>query len=278
VPFLYLFTKIRMKLKHTLTFSLLAVGLVAARAQEIKPNSPAPAAPAAPAFTEAQMLEEFGWFIGKRVGLSELEFGKTDMDAFLKGLSNAAANKESPYELEKIGPAMDEFLQKKQEVYTDKLKKKGAAETAALFAKLKENKNVVELPSGLRYEIVKPGSGAFPKATDTIKVHYTGALVDGTVFDSSVQRNEPMEIALNEVIPGWTEGIQKVNKGGKIKLYVPAALAYGERGQGSIPPGSTLVFDVELLDILPPAPTPSAPALTIPSLPGMPGAPTPAGK
>src|SRR5215216_6878344 len=165
---------------------------------------------------------------------------------------------------------MDEFLQKKQAVFTDKLKKKSAAESEALFAKLKTNKNVVELPSGLRYEIVKPGTGAFPKPTETVKVHYTGTLVDGTVFDSSVQRNEPAEFPLNEVIPGWTEGIQKVNKGGKIKLYVPAALAYGDRGQGSIPPGSTLVFDVELLDILPPAPPP---ALTLPGMQGMPGMP-----
>jgi FKBP-type peptidyl-prolyl cis-trans isomerase len=273
-----------MKLKHSLTFSLLALGLVTARAQEIKVNLPGksdqPAAPAAPAFTEAQMLEEFGWFIGKRVGLSELEFGKAEMDAFLKGLNNAAANKESPYELEKIGPMMDEFLQKKQLVFTDKLKKKSAAESAALFAKLKDNKNVVELPSGLRYEITKAGAGAFPKGTDTVKVHYTGTLVDGTVFDSSVQRNDPLEIALNEVIPGWTEGIQKVNKGGKIKLYVPASLAYGDNGQGSVPPGSTLVFDVELLDILPPAPAAASP-ITIPGMSGMPGIPSgpaPAGK
>lgn len=269
-----------MKLKHSLTFSLLALGLVTARAQEIKLNLPGKsdqpaAAPAAPAFTEAQLIEEFGWFIGKRVGLSELEFGKAEMDALLKGLNNAAANKESPYELEKIGPLMDEFMQKKQAVFTEKMKKKSSADAAAYFAKLKDNKNVVELPSGLRYEIVKQGTGAFPKPTETVKVHYTGTLVDGTVFDSSVQRNEPAEFPLDQVIPGWTEGIQKVSKGGKIKLYVPANLAYGDDGRQGIPPGSTLVFDVELLDIKPTAP---APAMSMPGMPGMPGSPAPAGK
>jgi FKBP-type peptidyl-prolyl cis-trans isomerase len=277
VSFLYLLPKLRMKLKHSLTFSLLAFGLVTARAQEIKLNlpgksdQPATAAPAAPAFTESQLIEEFGWFIGKRVGLSELEFGKAEMDSLLKGLNSAAANKESPYELEKIGPLMDEFMQKKQAVFTEKMKKKSAADAAAFFAKLKDNKNIVELPSGLRYEVVKQGTGAFPKPTETVRVHYTGTLVDGTVFDSSVQRNEPSEFALDQVIPGWTEGIQKVNKGGKIKLYVPASLAYGDDGRQGIPPGSTLVFDVELLEIKPTAP---APAMTMP----MPGAPAPAGK
>jgi FKBP-type peptidyl-prolyl cis-trans isomerase len=275
-----------MKLKHSLIFSLLALGLVTARAQELKLNlpgskadQPAPAAPAAPAFTEAQLIEEFGWFIGKRVGLSELEFGKAEMDSLLKGMNLAAANKDSPYELEKIGPLMDEFMMKKQAIFTDKMKKKSAAESAAYFAKLKENKNVVELPSGLRYEIVKAGAGDFPKPTETVRVHYTGTLVDGTVFDSSIQRNEPAEFALNEVIPGWTEGIQKVNKGGKIKLYVPANLAYGDDGRQGIPPGSTLVFDVELLDIKPAAP--AMPMNMLPGMPGMPGMPgsaAPAGK
>lgn len=261
-----------MKQKHILTISLLALGLAAARAQEVKLNIPgqnpaAPGAPAAPApaaatFTDAQLVEEFGWFIGKRVGLTELEFSTSEVEAFLKGIGAAASGKDSPYTLEKIGPAMDEFMQKKQGAYLGKLKQKNMAETQAFFTKLKENKSVVELPSGLRYEILKPGQGASPKPADTVKVHYTGTLVDGTVFDSSVQRGEPVEFALGEVIAGWTEGLQKTNKGGKIKLYVPAHLGYGDDGKGSIPPGATLVFEVELLDIKPgaAAPAPATPA------------------
>ena len=259
-----------MKLKHIATISLVAAGLAVARAQEVKVNLPAtaptaPAAPAKPIYTDAQLIEEFGWFIGKRVGLTELEFTAEEVATLLKGISLAASGKESPFELEKIGPAMDEFMQKKQQAYLGKLKTKNQGETAAYFAKLKENKAIVELPSGLRYEIVKQGDGAAPKATETVKVHYTGTLIDGSVFDSSVQRGEPAEFPLNEVIAGWTEGIQKVNKGGKIKLYVPASLAYGDDGRPGIPPGSTLIFDVELLDIkaatvAAPAPAPAMPA------------------
>ena len=255
-----------MKLKHLSTIFLLALGLAVARAQEVKlniPGQPAPAAgpaPAAAVFPEAQLIEEFGWFIGKRVGLTELSFSKTEIEALLKGFSAAAAGKDSPYELEKIGPAMDEFMQKKQAAYLSKLKGQNQTANVAFFNKLKENKAIVELPSGLRYEIVMPGAGAAPKATETVKVHYTGTLVDGSVFDSSVQRGEPAEFALDQVIPGWTEGIQKMTKGGKIKLYVPPQLAYGDDGRPGIPPGSTLIFEVELLDIKPTAAGAAAPA------------------
>jgi FKBP-type peptidyl-prolyl cis-trans isomerase len=256
-----------MKLKHIVTICPLALGLALARAQDVKLNlpgksdQPAPAA-SKPAYTDAQLIEEFGWFIGKRVGLSELEFSKTEIDTLLKGIALAASGKDSPHELEKIGPAMDEFMQQKQQAYVGKLKQQNATVNTDFFTKLKENKSVVALPSGLYYEIVQPGSGPSPKASDTVKVHYTGKLIDGTVFDSSVQRGEPAEFPLEQVIPGWTEGIQKMNKGGKIKLYVPPQLAYGDDGRPGIPPGSTLIFDVELLDIKSgaAAPAPAQPA------------------
>lgn len=264
-----------MKLKSIVTICLLPLGLAAVRAQEVKLNipgqAPAPgaAAPAAavpaPTFTDAQLVEEFGWFMGKRVGLTELEFNPAEVAAFVKGISTAAGGKDSPYTLEQIGPKMDEFMQKKQAAYLGKVKQQSMAANTAFFAKLKENKNIVELPDGLRYEILKTGEGPNPKPTDTVKVHYHGTLVDGTVFDSSVQRNEPAEFPLDGVIPGWTEGLQKINKGGKIKLYVPPQLAYGDDGKGSIPPGSTLIFEVELLDIKPPAPAAPAPAAATPA-------------
>jgi FKBP-type peptidyl-prolyl cis-trans isomerase len=257
-----------MKLKSIVTICLLPLGLAAVRAQEVKLNipgqTPAPAAaapaaaPAAPTFTDAQLIEEFGWFMGKRVGLTELEFSPADIAAFVKGLSSAASGKDSPYPLEQCGPKMDEFMQKKQAAYLAKVKQKSLAENTAFFAKLEENKNIVKLPDGLRYEILKAGEGPNPKATDSVKVHYHGTLVDGTVFDSSVQRGEPAEFGLDQVIPGWTEGIQKINKGGKIKLYVPPQLGYGDEGNQRIPPGATLIFEVELLEIK--APAPAAPA------------------
>lgn len=264
-----------MKLKHTLA-TLLALGVVAAagaqaptvsvpgitdKAGAAPAPAAAPAAAPAPNFTDEQMLEEYGWFIGKRLGLAELEFTKGEVDAIVKGLLAAANNKDAPYVAEQIGPKMDELLQKKQATYMGKLKAKSLEANNAFFNKLKaDNKNVVETPSGLRYEIITPGTGANPKADDSVKVHYTGTLIDGTKFDSSVDRGQPAEFKLSEVITGWTEGIQKMKKGGKIKLYVPPQLAYGDDGRPGIPPGSTLIFDVELLDITPGAP--AAPAAT----------------
>lgn len=260
-----------MKIKHSLTAGMSLFALVAALSADepIKLNVPgqAPAAgspsmQAAPAsaFTQEQLVEEFGWWVAKRVGVTDLQFTPAEVDALMKGFSAAVSAKPAPYDLQKIGPEMDAFMQKKQAAYLLKVKQQNIEQATDFFTKLKQNKNVVELSSGLRYEIVKPGEGPNPKPTETVKVNYTGTLIDGTVFDSSVTRGQPVEFQLDQVIPGWTEGIQKINKGGKIKLYIPPSLAYGDEGRPGIPPGSTLIFDVELLDIKPAAAAPAAPA------------------
>lgn len=262
-----------MKFTSRLPLFLLGLGLAAGlQAQEVKVNIPGengqpaaqqPAAPtpAAAQFTDEQMIETMGWFLGKRSGLTDLALSKDQTEAFIRGIRLAAAGKESPYDLQKIGPSIDEFVQKKQQAYLAKLKEKSQAESTELFAKLKNNKKVVRLPDGLCYEIVTPGTGDYPKPDQTVKVNYTGMLVNGTTFDSSDRHGGPVELALNQVIPGWAEGIQKINKGGKIRLYVPANLAYGDEPNGSIPPGSALIFEVELLDIKngPPSPAPTPP-------------------
>ncbi len=117
---------------------------------------------------------------------------------------------------------------------------------------------IVTLPSGLQYQVIKEGAGPKPKLTDMVRVHYHGTLIDGRVFDSSVDRGQPIELNVNGVIPGWTEALQLMPVGSKWKLFIPSDLAYGDRQAGQlIAPGSTLVFDVELLDIVnqtPPAP------------------------
>jgi FKBP-type peptidyl-prolyl cis-trans isomerase len=118
---------------------------------------------------------------------------------------------------------------------------------------LKENATkpgVHATPSGLQYKVITEGHGKSPKATDTVLVHYRGTTIDGTEFDSSYKRNEPISFPLNGVIPGWTEGVQLMKEGGKVQLFIPSNLAYGSRGAGGvIAPDSTLIFDIELLKV-----------------------------
>lgn len=110
--------------------------------------------------------------------------------------------------------------------------------------------DVKQTPSGLQYKVLNPGAGKSPKATDTVLVNYRGTLLNGTEFDSSYKRNEPIEFPLNGVIPGWTEGVQLIKEGGKIQLFIPPNLAYGSRGAGgAIGPDETLIFEVELLKV-----------------------------
>lgn len=124
------------------------------------------AAPAAPTYTDAQLLEEFGWYIGKRTGLSELGLAPAEADQLSKGILESMNGKDSPFEIQKVGPAMTEFIQKKQSVVLETIKNKNLAQAAAYFAKLKEIKDIVELPDGLRYEIENPGTGS-PRSRPT---------------------------------------------------------------------------------------------------------------
>lgn len=118
------------------------------------------------------------------------------------------------------------------------------------LAKNKDKGDVKTLESGLQYQVMTAGDGAKPGENDTVKVHYKGTLIDGTEFDSSYKRDKPAEFPVKAVIPGWTEALQLMKKGGKWKLWIPSELAYGERGRPSIPPNSVLIFEVELLDIV----------------------------
>lgn len=129
--------------------------------------------------------------------------------------------------------------------------KKAKAEGEQYLAENAAKEGVVTLPSGLQYKVLKEGNGQKPKATDKVKCHYEGFLIDGTVFDSSVQRGEPAVFPLNQVIAGWTEGLQLMQEGAKYRFFIPYQLGYGERGAGaSIPPFATLVFDVELIAVV----------------------------
>ena len=121
----------------------------------------------------------------------------------------------------------------------------------AFLEENKKNPNIVTLPSGLQYEVIKEGNGKKPKATDRVRCHYEGTLIDGTLFDSSIKRGEPAVFGVNQVIKGWVEALQLMSEGAKWKLYIPSDLAYGAQGAGElIPPHSTLVFEVELIEVL----------------------------
>jgi FKBP-type peptidyl-prolyl cis-trans isomerase FkpA len=130
---------------------------------------------------------------------------------------------------------------------------KEKANSAAFLVKAAAEPGATKTPSGMIFKDLTPGTGASPKATDTVKVNYRGTFTNNTEFDSSYKRNQPAQFPLNGVIKCWTEGVQKMKVGGKAKLVCPSDIAYGDQGRGSIPGGATLVFEIELLDIVPPA-------------------------
>jgi FKBP-type peptidyl-prolyl cis-trans isomerase len=264
-------------MKSKLPFTVVLLGcslLVAASADDsltfnvpgVTPSTPAPAStpasapapaptptatPAAPKakFTDQQLAEAYGWYMAAQMGLRQLEFSKEQVEALCRGLIGAVTGGQPSFDPKEVGPELEAFMGKKTEVYLTKLRNAQVAEGSAFFAKLKDNKNVVELPSGLRYEILKAGTGANPKVGQQVTIHYTGSLLNGQVFDSSVERGRPAEMVLDQgqIIPGMLEGVQKVGVGGKVKLYIPPSLAYGDQGNQAIPPGATLIFEVEVL-------------------------------
>ncbi len=142
------------------------------------------------------------------------------------------------------------YFQELERAEQDSILQVTASKMDSFLVANQAKEGVIVTESGLQYEVLVEGNGAKPEATDKVRVHYHGTLIDGTVFDSSVERGEPTEFGLNQVIPGWTEGLQLMGVGGKYRFTIPAELGYGDRAAGSIPPGSVLIFDVELLEIL----------------------------
>lgn len=172
----------------------------------------------------------------------------------MRGLEDALKERQPQLTQAQAGQVMNSFMQKQMAVRSAETGKASAENKQIGTAFLTENKakpGVVTTASGLQYSIEKEGTGAKPTASDRVKVHYTGRLLDGKVFDSSVERGEPIVFGVGDVIKGWTEALQLMPIGSKWKLFIPADLAYGDRGASAdIKPGSTLVFDVELIDIV----------------------------
>jgi len=204
------------------------------------------AASSAPVTLETEdqkTLYALGLWMGGQVKVFNLT--PEELALVKKGLDDSVAGTKPQVEFTAYQQKLNELAQARRAAGATATKTKGKE---YLDAAAKEAGATV-LPSGVVYKTIKPGTGASPAATATVKVHYHGKLPDGTVFDSSVDRGQPTEFALNGVIPCWTEGVQKMKVGEKARLVCPPEVAYGDGGQGPIPPGSTLDFEVELLEI-----------------------------
>jgi len=168
-----------------------------------------------------------------------------------------AANAQSRLNDQQAFPLLQRFQkeferrQMEQEASKNPVARENIEKGEQFMKEISNNKSVYTTKSGLKYRKVKEGNGKHPVATDKVKVHYTGTLIDGKKFDSSIDRGEPLTFPLNQVIPGWTEGLQLMDEGSKYLLYIPYNLGYGTRDMGDIPAGSTLIFEVELLEINP---------------------------
>lgn len=171
-----------------------------------------------------------------------------DEDAFVRGARDRFGDSERLVSLEEARASLNALAEKQMVAVAERATENLAAGEAFL-AENGAREGVVTLESGLQYEVLEAAEGEQPGRTDTVTTHYKGTLVDGTVFDSSYDRGEPASFPLDGVIPGWTEALQLMSVGSKYRLYIPPSLAYGEQDRGPIPGNSTLIFDVELLDI-----------------------------
>lgn len=198
-----------------------------------------------PTNDDQKTLYALGLAISQSLGTFALS--ESELDFVKAGLTDGALKRTPKADLQTFGPKIQQLQQARAAVVADGEKKAGAA----YLSKAAAEKGSTKTDSGAVITPIKPGTGASPKATDTVKVHYHGTLLDGTVFDSSVKRGEPATFPLSQVIKCWTEGVQHIKVGGKSRLVCPANLAYGDRGSPpAIKPGATLVFEVELLEIV----------------------------
>jgi FKBP-type peptidyl-prolyl cis-trans isomerase len=223
--------------------ALLASLSVSAFAADKKPTTPAFAS------EDSKAAYSIGFLSGK--GHAQ-HIDKLDIEAFVTGFRDAYAKKTPSITEDEMKVTLEAFRNRLQLEATEKANQAAAenkVKSAAYLAENAKKEGVKTTASGLQYEMLTQGTGAMPKASDMVKVHYHGTLIDGSIFDSSVQRGEPATFKLDQVIPGWTEGLQLMKTGSKFRFTLPPELAYGEQGVGPIGANAVLVFDVELLGI-----------------------------
>tara|TARA_B100000609_G_scaffold151344_1_gene122723 strand:+ start:126 stop:803 length:678 start_codon:yes stop_codon:yes gene_type:complete len=198
-------------------------------------------------FDEANELERVSYSIGINVATSIKSEGLDSINSFYisKGFQDVFENKDLAINIEESNKIIGEYFNKKQDAKNQRL----AIDSKIFLEQNKQKDGVMTTESGLQYLILSEGKGNNPTLNDNVTVHYHGTLIDGTVFDSSVDRKQPATFPLNGVIPGWQEALQMMSIGSKWKIFIPSELAYGESGAGAIGPNSTLIFEVELLSI-----------------------------
>ena len=193
-------------------------------------------------------MDKFSYGLGLGIGQQLLSMGaEVSVDDFAQAIRDVLEGKETALSFAEAQQIVNNhFAEMEKKAHA------AAIEQGEMLLKMnKERAGVTTLESGLQYEVLSTGTGRKPKATDKVRCHYEGRLVDGTMFDSSVERGEPAVFGVNQVIAGWVEALQLMSEGDKWKLYIPYNLGYGEQGAGgAIPPYSTLVFEVELLEVL----------------------------
>lgn len=200
-------------------------------------------------------MDKLSYALGIGIGNQLAQLGAKDLNLgdFMLAISDCLEQREAKITQQEAQKLVNDFFQEQERKQMEARREAGKAAKDAgeeyLAAKAQEA-GVIQTASGLLYEVLVEGKGKKPSATDTVKVHYEGRLIDGTVFDSSIKRGEPISFPLNGVIAGWTEGLQLMGEGAKHRLYIPYHLAYGENGAGaSIPPYAALIFDVELIEV-----------------------------
>lgn len=194
-------------------------------------------------------MDKISYALGLSMGQNFLGTGikSLNIEDFSRAIQAVYANEKTEMSYDEAKQVINTFFEKLQNESLEANRKIGED----FLAENGKNENIVTLPSGLQYEIMRAGDGEKPKATDKVKCHYHGTLIDGRVFDSSVKRGEPAVFGVNQVIPGWVEALQLMPKGSLWKLFIPSDLAYGQRGAGEmIGPNTTLIFEVELIDIV----------------------------
>ena len=194
-------------------------------------------------------MDKFSYAIGLGIGQNLLGMGAKgiQVEDFAQAIHDVLEGKETAITHTEAREIVNNYFEEMEK----RINAENIAKGKAFLDENKKKEGIVTLPSGLQYEVLKAGNGKSPKATDKVRCHYEGTLIDGTLFDSSIKRGEPAVFGVNQVIPGWVEALQLMSEGAKWRLYFPAELGYGAHGAGEmIPPHSTLIFDVELIAVL----------------------------